>query len=80
MIGDADDWTPVKDCERWMARRAGRGAPVKFIVYPGVYHSLDSKIAGDGLTLFGHRLKYDPDATRSAGAELQEFLRLELAK
>jgi len=43
MTGEADDWTPVKDCERWMARRAGRGAPVTFIVYPGVYHSFFRK-------------------------------------
>jgi dienelactone hydrolase len=75
MIGDADDWTPVRDCERWMVRRAGRGAPVKLIVYPGVYHSFDSKIAGGGLTLFGHRLKYDAEATKSSAAEVVEFLR-----
>ena len=80
MIGDADDWTPVKGCERWMARRAGRGAPVKLIVYPGASHSFDSKIAGAGMTLFGHRLKYDAEATMSAGAELREFLRQQLTR
>jgi len=80
MIGDADDWTPARDCERLMARRAGRGAPIKLIVYPGVYHSFDTKIAGEGLTLFGHRLKYDAEATKSAGKELTEFLRQYLAR
>jgi len=80
MIGDSDDWTPAKACERWMARRAGRGAPVKFIVYPGAYHAFDSRIAGDGLTLFGHRLKSDAEATKSAGAEVAEFLRQYLGR
>lgn len=80
MIGDSDDWTPAKACERWMARRAGRGAPVKFIVYPGAYHAFDSRIAGDGLTLFGHRLKYDAEATKSAGAAVAEFLRQYLGR
>jgi dienelactone hydrolase len=80
LIGDADDWTPAKDCERFMARRAGRGAPVKLVVYPEVHHSFDSRIAGDGITLFGHRLKYDAEATKSAAAELQEFLRQQLAR
>jgi dienelactone hydrolase len=80
MIGEADDWTPAQVCERWMAQRAGRGAPVRFIVYPGAYHSFDSRIAGDGMTLFGHRLKYDPEATRSAGAELAKFLRQYLTR
>ena len=27
MVGDADDWTPAKDCTRLMARRAGRYRP-----------------------------------------------------
>ncbi len=74
MIGDADDWSPLKDCERWMARRAGRGAPVRFIVYPGAYHAFDIAAVGDGMTSFGHRLKYDPEATKRATAEVRDFL------
>ncbi len=76
MVGDADDWSPVKDCERWMARRAGRGAPVTFIVFPGAYHAFDVAAVGDGMEMFGHKLKYDPDAARRANAEGREFLRL----
>jgi len=80
MIGDADDWTPTRDCERWMARRAGHGAPVNFIVYPGVYHSFDIAAVGDGMELFGHKLKYDPEAAGRANAEAREFLRQYLAR
>jgi dienelactone hydrolase len=80
MIGDHDDWSPPKNCERWMARRAGRGAPVKFIVYPGAYHSFDAPAAGDGMELFGHKLKYDAEAARNANAQAREFLRLHLGR
>src|SRR5258708_33475171 len=40
LIGELDDWTPAKDCERWMERRAGKGAPVKLVIYPGGLSSL----------------------------------------
>ncbi len=80
MTGDADDWSPVKDCERWMARRAGRGAPVKFIVYPGVHHAFDVAAVGDGVTIFGHRLKYDADAAARSTAEMRAFLAAHLGR
>jgi dienelactone hydrolase len=80
LIGEADDWTPAKNCERWMARRAGRGAPVRFIVYPGARHSFDMPGVGKGVELFGHRLKYDPEAARRANDEIREFLQVQLAR
>ena len=80
MIGDADDWTPAKGCERWMARRAGRGAPVKFIVYADARHAFDMPAVGEGVEIFGHRLKYDPGAAERAAAEVEEFLRRELTR
>jgi dienelactone hydrolase len=80
MIGDADDWSSARDCERWMARRAGRGAPVKFIVFPGAHHAFDIPAVGDGMEMFGHKLKYDPDAAKRANAEAKEFLRLQFSR
>jgi len=44
LIGELDDWSPAKDCERWMERRAGKGAPVKLVIYPGAYHSFDLRM------------------------------------
>ncbi len=80
MIGDADDWTPANNCERWMARRAGHGAPVKLIVYPEARHAFDMLGVGNGVEIFGHRLKYDPDAAKRATAEIAEFLAVAFAK
>jgi dienelactone hydrolase len=80
LIGELDDWTPAKDCELWMKWRAGEGAPVKLVVYPGAYHAFDVPTLRDGRRLFGHWLKYDPDAATRSISEMQEFLATELAK
>lgn len=79
MIGELDDWSPVGDCERWMKRRAGAGAPVKLIIYPGAYHGFDVPALRDGLRYFGHWLKYDADAGPRSVAEMHDFLATELA-
>jgi dienelactone hydrolase len=80
LIGELDDWTPAKDCERWMERRAGKGAPVKLVIYPGAYHAFDNPNLGDGRRLFGHWLKYDANAAERSILEMHEFLATQLAK
>jgi dienelactone hydrolase len=80
LIGELDDWTPARDCERWMARRAGKGAPVKLVVYPGAYHGFDDPTWRDGLQAFGHWIKYDADAAQRSVAEMHEFLVAQFAK
>jgi len=80
LIGELDDWSPAKDCERWMERRAGKGAPVKLVIYPGAYHSFDLPNVGKGRQFFGHWLKYDADAARRSVLEMREFLAAQLAK
>jgi len=43
LIGELDDWTPAEPC-RTLARAAqSAGYPVEINVYPGAYHSFDSK-------------------------------------
>jgi dienelactone hydrolase len=80
LIGELDDWTPAKDCERWMERRAGKGAPVKLVIYPGAYHAFDFQNLGDGRRLFGHWLKYDANAAERSILEMHDFLAAQLAK
>jgi dienelactone hydrolase len=74
LIGELDDWTPAKNCELWMKRRADRGAPVKLVVYPGAYHAFNVPAFADGREMLGHWLKYDAKAARSAVGEMQSFL------
>ena len=80
LIGERDDWTPAENCELWMKWRAGIGAPVKLVIYPGAYHAFDVPTLRDGQRLFGHWLKYDPDAATRSISEMQDFLATELAK
>jgi dienelactone hydrolase len=49
LIGELDDRTPAKDCEHWMAWSAGKGAPVKLVIYPGAYHAFDVPALRDGM-------------------------------
>ncbi len=78
LIGELDDWSPAKDCERWMQWRAGKGAPVKLVVYPGAYHAFDFPSLGDGRLSFGHWLKYDAEAARRSVLEAHDFLATQL--
>jgi len=80
LIGELDDWTPAAHCERLMTRRAGKGAPVRLVVYPGVHHSFDNPNWGDGLRAFGHWIKYDADATQRSVTEMHDFLAAQFAK
>lgn len=80
LIGELDDWTPSKNCEQWMALRAGEGAPVKLVIYPGAYHTFTSPAVRDGMRYLGHWLKYDADATQRSLVEMHDFLATELAK
>jgi len=80
LIGELDDWTPASDCERWMARRTGKGAPVKLVIYPGAYHGFDDPDLVDGLRAFGHWIKYDADATQRSVTEMHDFLAAQFAK
>jgi dienelactone hydrolase len=80
LIGELDDWSPAKDCEGWMQWRAGKGAPVKLVVYPGAYHAFDAPSLGDGMLSFGHWLKYDPEAARRSVLETRDFLATQLAE
>ena len=79
LIGELDDWSPASDCERFMTRRAGRGAPVDLIVYPGAYHAFDVPVLVGGRTMFGHWLKYDEDAATRSVQATHDFLAAQLS-
>jgi dienelactone hydrolase len=80
LIGELDGWTPAKDCEQWMAWRAGIGTPVKLVIYPGAYHAFDVPALRDGTRSFGHSVKYDADAAQRSVLEMHDFSATELAK
>jgi dienelactone hydrolase len=43
LIGEKDDWTPAEPCRRLAVAAQQAGYPVTIKVYPGAYHSFDSR-------------------------------------
>jgi dienelactone hydrolase len=80
MIGELDDWSSAKECDWWLARRQGKGAPVKIVVYPGAFHSFDNPRLTEGSRYFSHWLKYDAAAAERAATELHNFLTAQLSR
>jgi dienelactone hydrolase len=61
-------------------RRAGKGTPVKLVIYPGAYHAFDIPNLRDGRRSFGYWLKYDADAAARSILEMHDFLANQLTK
>jgi dienelactone hydrolase len=40
--GEADNWTPARPCEAFIAGAKARGAPVEFKLYPNAHHVFDA--------------------------------------
>jgi dienelactone hydrolase len=41
--GELDNWTPAKSCEAFLLGAQARHAPVTYQIYPGAYHSFDTR-------------------------------------
>jgi dienelactone hydrolase len=79
LTGGIENWGRAVDCEYWMQRRHGRGAPVQIEVYPEAYYAFDNpslKIARRMSS--GRWIKYDPDATAKAHIAMRDFLAAQL--
>ncbi|MBW4093060.1 MAG: hypothetical protein HIU82_18455 [Proteobacteria bacterium] len=72
LMGSADDWTPVAACRAILDRRAGRGAKVRLVVYPGATHAFD--VPARAHTILGHHIRYDAAAARAAWGQVRAFL------
>ena len=84
LIGEADDWTPAKDCVDMVHAMTSRGADAHIVVYPGAYHYFDkvgqrlevlphvendSKPGGVGATV-----AYQTEAAADAHRRVEAFL------
>jgi dienelactone hydrolase len=79
LTGGIENWGRAVDCEYWMQRRAGRGAPVQIEVYPEAYHAFDNPNLRIATRMFGGRwIKYDAHATTKAHAAMHDFLAAQL--
>jgi dienelactone hydrolase len=73
--GAADDWCPPDVCRKNMP--SGKAAQeIIFKVYPGATHGFDME--GVDVTVQGHRMLYNPEATADAIIQVKEFLSMHL--
>lgn len=79
LTGGIENWGRAVDCEYWMRRRRGRGAPVQIQVYPEAYYAFDNPSLKIATRMYGGRwIKYDADATTKAHAAMRDFLATQL--
>jgi dienelactone hydrolase len=78
LVGDKDDWTPASYCREMVARRDGKGSPVKLVVYPGATHAFN--FPGAARQYLGHQMAYDPQATADSWRQVHDFLRTTLGE
>lgn len=78
LVGDKDDWTLASRCRDMMARRDGKGAPVKLVVYPGATHAFN--FPGPARQYLGHHMAYDAQATADAWQQVRNFLQTTLGE
>jgi dienelactone hydrolase len=69
--GAADDITPPGPCQAFAQAATAAGKAVSITTYPGATHAFNFE-APDRL-LFGHPVRYDPEAAYAAGAQTITF-------
>jgi dienelactone hydrolase len=76
LIGEADDWTPVQRCKRWVELVQRDGHAVQLKSYPGALHAFDAPAMPHYFA--GHYIGRDPVAAADAVTETKRFLDLHL--
>lgn len=68
LVGDKDDWTPVRACEKMITQGANGPSPIKLITYPNAAHGFDNT----GLAKSVYRPKvWNPSKSPTLGATLE---------
>ncbi|MBS7808360.1 dienelactone hydrolase family protein [Variovorax sp. PCZ-1] len=75
MVGDLDDWTPASRCQDMLQRRAGKGAPVELVVYPGARHAFDWIDLQPARRVAGYLMEYNAEAAKLSMDKHREFLK-----
>ncbi|TPM39735.1 dienelactone hydrolase family protein [Mesorhizobium sp. B2-3-4] len=75
LIGELDDFSPVRKCREMMARRKGDGAPVQLNVYHGARHAFDAEEFKTSVEAYGHRVEYNAAAAGQSESDVHAFLK-----
>ena len=71
LVGDADDWTPVNACRRWVDQADRSGHALDMKVYPTALHGFDAP--HPPYVYAGHHVGRDPEAAEGAVAVTRQF-------
>ena len=79
LMGEADDWVPLRPCRALALRNAQSGNPFKLITYPGAHHAFDSPELQKGWSIKGadgnaHFLMYNKKAHVDSVQQVDAFL------
>jgi len=82
LVGELDDWTLAEECRNMVdgrddygiSRQKGQGVPIKLVVYPGAHHAFDAVNLTTPISLLGHHLEFNQQATDQSIGAVREFL------
>jgi len=82
LVGELDDWTLAQECRNMVegrddygiSRQKGQGVRIKLVVYPGAHHAFDAANLTTPISLLGHHLEFNQQATDQSIGAVREFL------
>ena len=79
LLGEADDWTPVRRCQEFKARSKNGGATIELIAFPGAFHAFDVPELHRGRSIEGpngktYWIQYNKRAHEDAAKKVKSFL------
>ncbi len=79
LLGEADEWTPLSQCQELKARSQNGGATIELIAYPGAFHAFDVSELQQGRSIEGpngrtYWIQYNKEAHEAAAERVRSFL------
>lgn len=79
LLGDADEWAPISQCQKLKAQSKNGGASIKLVTYPGAFHAFDVRELKKGISIEGqygknYWLQYNREAHEDAVEQVTTFL------
>ena len=79
LLGEADEWTPLSQCQELKARSQNGGAAIELIAYPGAFHAFDVSELQQGRSIEGphgrtYWIQYNKEAHEDAAERVRSFL------
>ncbi len=79
LLGEADEWTPLSQCQEFKARTKNGGATIELTSFPGAFHAFDVSEFHQGRSIQGpygktYWIQYNKKAHEDAAERVKSFL------